>query len=311
MSSADSSAAQSPRIDDDMDEDTPNQTGSETLLDGAHTDQASDGKQPCTHCTVYSYGKYPDCTYDQPSNRRRNPAPQYIEALEHRLHKAELIIRAALPNVDIDDPKFDAHSIEQILSSTKQNVNLPRPTETLKSQNFPSATDDGQLESMVENTGSLDLDDRGNWDYHGTSSGLTFMRKLKAQIGDIRLPDPRVQPFARQPSLSQVLESPKSSSESPLETSALHHVDLPPRNVARDLCSNTLDDCCALLRFVHKPSFYEKLDRIYDTGPDNYTNADAKFLPLLYVVMALGCLYDKRKGLPDDERGFEGVIERG
>ncbi|KAL2833987.1 hypothetical protein BJY01DRAFT_253274 [Aspergillus pseudoustus] len=32
-----------------------------------------DGKQPCTHCTFYSY----DCTYDQPSNRRNNPASPF------------------------------------------------------------------------------------------------------------------------------------------------------------------------------------------------------------------------------------------
>jgi hypothetical protein len=66
-----------------------------------------DGKQPCTHCTVYSY----ECTYDQPSNRRRNPAPQYIEALEKRLQKAEAILRSVLPGLDLDDPKYDARSV--------------------------------------------------------------------------------------------------------------------------------------------------------------------------------------------------------
>ncbi|KAK9459915.1 fungal-specific transcription factor domain-containing protein [Lipomyces oligophaga] len=62
-----------------------------------------DGKQPCTHCTVYSY----DCTYDQPSNRRRNPAPFYISQLESRLQQSNTVLQALLPGVDIFSNGFD------------------------------------------------------------------------------------------------------------------------------------------------------------------------------------------------------------
>jgi hypothetical protein len=62
-----------------------------------------DGKSPCTHCQVYSY----ECTYDKPSNRRRNPAPQYIEALENRLHLAETLLRKFIPDVDLADPGLE------------------------------------------------------------------------------------------------------------------------------------------------------------------------------------------------------------
>src|SRR3954471_17345081 len=54
-----------------------------------------------------------DCTYDQPSNRRRNPAPQYIEALETRLQRAESLLRTFLPNVDLNDPSIDATALQQ------------------------------------------------------------------------------------------------------------------------------------------------------------------------------------------------------
>jgi len=71
-----------------------------------------------------------DCTYDQPSNRRRNPAPQYIEALEHRLQKAETILRSVLPGLDLDDPKFDARTVEQLIdeasASLKEKLELGR-----------------------------------------------------------------------------------------------------------------------------------------------------------------------------------------
>lgn len=249
-----------------------------------------------------------DCTYDQPSNRRRNPAPQYIEALEHRLQKAEMIIRTALPNIELDDPKFDAHSIEQILASAKQKI----PPPVSKSSNPPvtnDSTDGGQLESMITNTGSLDIDDRGNWDYYGNSSGVAFMRKLKPQFGDITLPDPRYMPYPHR--FSQILESPRSSYDSPLDAHSLHHVDLPPQETALELCRNALDECSALLRFLHKPSFYEQFYNLYDTDLEHYTNKDRKFLPLLYSVIAVGCLYSKRGGRDLGENGYEKAVERG
>ncbi len=48
-----------------------------------------------------------ECTYDKPSNRRRNPAPQYIEALEHRLQRAEMLLRKVMPDVDLSDPSLE------------------------------------------------------------------------------------------------------------------------------------------------------------------------------------------------------------
>ncbi|KAJ6142449.1 hypothetical protein N7471_001902 [Penicillium samsonianum] len=74
-----------------------------------------DGKQPCTHCTVYSY----ECSYDQPSNRRHNPAPQYVEALETRLSKAQAFLRTVRSDVNLNDPQLDVHATEQILAAQK------------------------------------------------------------------------------------------------------------------------------------------------------------------------------------------------
>lgn len=248
-----------------------------------------------------------DCTYDQPSNRRRNPAPQYIEALEHRLQKAEMIIRTALPNIELDDPKFDAHSIEQILASSAQKI-PPPASKPINSRESAEKPEDGQLESMITNTGSLDIDDRGYYDYHGNSSGVAFMRKLKPQFGDITIPDPRYLPYPRR---SQTLESPRSTYDSPLEVHSLHHADLPSREIALELCGNTLNNCCALNPFVHKPTFYERLHGLYNADPDHYTNADTKFLPLLYSVIAVGCLYSKKQGNDICQNGYEKAVERG
>lgn len=251
-----------------------------------------------------------ECTYDQPSNRRRNPAPAYIEALESRLQKAEGVLRTVLPGINLEDPTFDAHGIDQIIDSSrraKPSVQLLAPETTPKA----AQDDDAKLQTMVEGTGSLDLDDQGHWDYHGNSSGFTFIRNLRPQFGDLRVPAPPV-PYSKGRAMSHPIESPKSaSSSSPYELSNSQAADLPEMDTAMRLCRNTLEVACALMRFVHKPNFYGKVRRIFTTNPEHYTNADTQFLPLLYVVMAVGCLFAQTEDTTLDTRGYESAIEEG
>ena len=135
-----------------------------------------------------------ECTYDQPSNRRRNPAPQYVEALENSLHKAEALIRVVYPDINLDDPQFDLHATEQMLAANKdkrqpqqpqqqQQQQQQQPQAPLQSQQPPQAAsrspsamqsapssegaEESMLETMVDSAGCLDLDDQGHWDYHG------------------------------------------------------------------------------------------------------------------------------------------------
>ena len=167
-----------------------------------------------------------ECTYDQPSNRKRNPAPQYIEALEARLHKAEAILRSVIPGIDLDDPGYDARGIDQIIESENKKSARSKvaATEELNSD------DDPQLQSMVENTGSLDLDDQGHWDFHGHSSGFTFMSRFRAQFVDLSVPLPSIPSPRTRPFLQLLESSPKSSRSSPFDTGmpALH--DLPTKD---------------------------------------------------------------------------------
>ncbi|KAJ5155808.1 hypothetical protein N7492_008611 [Penicillium capsulatum] len=263
-----------------------------------------DGKQPCTHCTVYSY----ECTYDQPSNRRRNPAPQYVEALEARMHKAEALLRAVLPDINLDDPQLDLQATEQRIAAARKEKEAtggaaakppPRPVEA-----GPDGGDDGLLETMVDSSGCLDRDDQGHWDYHGHTSGIIFVRRLRKQLGAADLP------ITRPRTITQ-LESPKSISDSPQDSSLPPTHELPARAVARRLCHNALDDACSLMRFVHEPSFFASLERIYDTAPEQLSNDDHAFLPLLYIVMAVGCLFSDDGVGTLDLAGYEGAIGQG
>lgn len=271
-----------------------------------------DGKQPCTHCTVYSYGeqsgvrdstatstaadKLQECTYDQPSNRRRNPAPQYVENLEVRMRRAEDLLKTVIPQIDLSDPNIDDIIQERRRGGIARDVgqitysHAPRPGNATNSEE-----QDSELRSMIESTGQLDLDESGNWDFHGGSSGTVFVKRMREQFRGL-LGGGYGQPFL--PRLPRTMplgpmydQSPRSATESPRDSSLPSAMDFPSKETAKHLASNSLDCACSLLRFVHQPSFYEMLDRLYDLPPEQYGIEEHRFIPLFYVVLALGCMF--------------------
>ncbi|RMD39501.1 hypothetical protein DV735_g5625, partial [Chaetothyriales sp. CBS 134920] len=160
---------------------------------------------------------------------------------------------------------------------------------------------------MVDRVGSLDLDDQGYWDFHGHSSGFAFMRKFRAQFGEQYLPFPS---NLRSRNMNSMLESPMSVHS---DVNSSSTVDLPWKEVAIELCRNALDDCCALMRPVHRPTFFRRLHSIYETEPEQYSSQQLKFLPVLYVVMGLGCLFSppNSKASLLDHNGYREAMEQG
>ncbi|KAF2222735.1 fungal-specific transcription factor domain-containing protein [Elsinoe ampelina] len=255
-----------------------------------------DGKQPCTHCTVYSY----DCTYDQPSNRRRNPVPAYVEALEARVHRAEGLIQMIAPNLDLNDPALDIAvrhgyipGLKSAITPQQQDQTKPNLSQPPRSQNVDSTElkKDQDLESMIRAVGLLDMDENGNWDYHGHSSGLSFVRRMREQLGDLMGPDTGTTPFIKSRPVSNVLDSPKSTSvESPMDAMSPAS-DLPSESTARELAASALTMHSVVLRIVHVPSFWQSFKRIYTLPSEQYTNEDHRFFPLLYSALAVGSVY--------------------
>jgi hypothetical protein len=282
-----------------------------------------DGKQPCTHCTVYSYGNCVDpaylndlslifyclieCTYDQPSNRRRNAPPQYVESLEQQLKRANAILHLLIPNVDLNDPELEM-KLRQFQFSPSPLRSTPA---TSINVTIPEEHDSGgcdQLESMVQATGALDLDEQGNFEYHGHSSGLHFLRRMRESLGDVMGPEPKSTPFIKSRPMSTVIDSPRSTGDSPLES--LPGSDLPPRAIARELCDIAINDAGALLRIVHYPTFISQMERLYDVSPENYGNDENMFLPLFYAVLAVATLFAKTDS-NGQEYGYEAAITEG
>lgn len=170
---------------------------------------------------------------------------------------------------------------------------------------------------MIRQTGQMDLDEKGQWDYYGHSSGLSFLRRVRDQFGHSLNPeaaDSRSAAVHRTRNIGQDFTSPRSPGEvidSPFERprSPLHH--LPSKSLAQRLCGDALDDASAILNLVYKPGFYRGFDRIYSLSPDRYEDHDRKYLPLLYSVLALGCLFDKGDENILDQSGYEGATDQG
>lgn len=229
------------------------------------------------------------------------------------------------PALDLNDPGIDVHLQNGVLPPIPMRA--PRVPQPLQDMRLPLRPDqppfeesnDSHLESMVKATGQLDLDEDGNWDYHGHSSGLSFMRRLQQQFGDIMPPvssdsspfPTGTSPYLKYRPLSQVFDSPVSAHPSPVRRESAQSLesDLPSKADAKALCETALE-AGALMRVVHMPSFYNSLDRIYELSPENYGNAENVFLPLLYATLALGTLFSKDDGTLDPA-GYEKCIEDG
>jgi hypothetical protein len=231
-----------------------------------------------------------ECTYDKPSNRRRNPAPQYIEALENRLQRAETLLRKYMPDVDLTDPSLDPAVQQEFRNREQARAKLKQD------QGLYPDKEDAKLLSMIESIGQLDLDEKGGWDFHGTSSGAVFLRRMKEHFRGMLGPmGGETAPFLprpeRPPGLIN-LDSPQSPGGSPSDSIPQPLPDLPPKDFARSLCYYSLNCATCLIRIVHVPSFYDMFDKIYEKSPDNLTNDERRYLGLLYAVMALGCMYN-------------------
>ncbi|KAJ4424305.1 Gypsy retrotransposon integrase-like protein 1 [Gnomoniopsis sp. IMI 355080] len=268
-----------------------------------------DGKQPCTHCSVYSY----ECTYDKPSNRRRNPAPQYIEALEAKLVRAEALLRKFVPNVDLNDPHLDPAVQQEFQNRERQRLQAAKQKRDEAQQAV--AQDEARITSMIETIGQLDLDEGGGWDFRGTSSGAVFLRRMKEHFGGL-LGNDQTMPFlprpSRIPGLTR-LDSPGSvaSPSSPGDADFFNVYDLPTKERAMQLSSSALTCATALLRIVHMPSFSKNMESVYNKSSVEFGVDDNRFLALFYAVMAVGAMYNITEEDCADEAGYKEAAAEG
>ncbi|KAL6157754.1 Gypsy retrotransposon integrase-like protein 1 [Exserohilum turcicum] len=161
---------------------------------------------------------------------------------------------------------------------------------------------------MVKATGQLDLDEEGNWDYQGHSSGLSFMRGLRQFDDMFQIPADESSSFKQRTMLYDAPSPSVLSLTGPMSSPV--NVPLPNRDEARALCDNAIIQYSAMLRVVHLPTFHKQMDRVYEVPSDQYGSAETSFLPLFYAVLALGKLYSENDdGL--DTAGYDTLTDEG
>jgi len=222
-----------------------------------------------------------------------------------------------MPDLNLNDPSIDVAVAQGYIpglhgKSPTGNASKSQSFTAPDSVNDSTDSKDTRLESMVRAIGQLELDEQGNWDYHGHSSGLSFVRRMREQLGDLMGPESKATPFVKSRPMSQVFDSPRSiNADSPAMESIVSGTELPPDDEARELCSTAINDASVLLRAVHIPTFWAAFDRLYSLPFENFTNQDHKFLPLLYSVMAVGSLYGKDEQSALNQAGYETAIDQG
>lgn len=232
--------------------------------------------------------------------------------MENRLQRAEALLRTFIPTIDLNDPNFD--SLTKLQAQSPASISTPESTvqQTPKHVQGQDSRKDAQIQSMIQTTGQLDLDDRGHWDFHGGSSGAVFLKRMKEQFGgllgsgsSIPFPFPKVHKHASDPAM---FESPI---ESPMDAGLPNTLDLPNKETARFLSNNSLQCACALIRFVHQPTFNAMFDKIYDTPVETYGDEEHRFLPLLYSILALGCMFAPGDPSEADPLSYKTGIDQG
>lgn len=233
--------------------------------------------------SVFSQHKNPECTYHRASRRRPNISALYVDALQERLERAELLIRkfvsdadATASNVNTTNAPPETRADHARAGAQRRDLcSVSVPTR-------PAAGGPGDL--LVTSSAHPDVD----WDgYHSIHGPPSYLLRLKAHIQgpvDRNHSAPCIPDSRRRRGLKSHDLSPGSSDAIPA---------LPAGRIARRLCSKALQHATCLLRIVHVPTFYTILDNLLGEPPEGRRTSGGPKLALVYSVMALGCLYNQ------------------
>lgn len=240
-----------------------------------------DGKQPCIHCTVYSYS----CTYDRP-NVRNKKAPAPLPGTPQSTALLQLIAMNRMPSVSTVNSNL-------VLCQNIMSLLFPRLKLNLL-EDRPQTFDFKKFQKVV---GYLQQ----------KNPALINVLDIAELYQDG--PTPNALP------ITQVDHSVGSSGSNDDTLGAEIRIMLPPKDVALQLIFTTWSKACVLFRFYHRPSLLEEVDLLYSLDPLHYTDRQQKFLPFMYSILACGSLFSKQsfndaqsnESLDDD--GFRYFLE--
>jgi hypothetical protein len=243
------------------------------------------------------------CSYDQPSQRRRNPQPQYMEALERQVSTLASILKVNCPHVDISDilsaPDVNTHREAvrrlQLRESNEERDDITGDADTKQVPNSVGQRDENMLETMVQDRVHMKINHKGSIDYRGSSSSFNFVRSMYGNLSKL-LGSGSMEMAGSTAQLSL--------DDLPFPDLQLDDPFLPPRPIARKLYDYLFDHSMVFVHFLHRPTFIKRSEMVYNyyfeqNGPgknddkhQTIKHSDfSRFLPLLYASFAVGCVY--------------------
>lgn len=231
-----------------------------------------------------------DCAYSQPTQRGRDAGRRRVQALEDKLRSMETLLQ----NVRRCNTNYDINKENPVSDMAERDWREPRRVQPM-SVSRPAHARPGEvacdmlLETIFLTVGQNAPDDKGDLDYHGHSSGPAFLHGLWNHFEGLT--------GSENGSTFLTSQYPLDVSEIPVVPAKSSQAKcLPAKTLAQELVSAALDDACALIRFVHRPTFDRMFNRIYATCHLEYGHEDEKSLLLLYSVLALGSLFSTSFG---------------
>ncbi|KAL4778018.1 hypothetical protein BJX76DRAFT_344343 [Aspergillus varians] len=120
-----------------------------------------------------------------------------------------------------------------------------------------------------------------------------FIERLKTELGDQPGADFDSRLHIREKPGVQLFQSTRPGSQI---------VSLPPRERAEHLTNIALD-ASVLYQVVHRPTFDAAFELLYSLDRSDYGEAEAKHIPLVYALMALGCLFEEVSSASSERGG--------
>ncbi|KAH8815997.1 fungal-specific transcription factor domain-containing protein [Xylogone sp. PMI_703] len=274
-----------------------------------------DGKRPCNNCALRDDSKLllhfynnlgcinftGGCIYATASggnDSRERGSEQNQQELRNRVDRLESLLKLLIsPAEETGTPS------NQAVPQRAPNPQL-NETSTLNQEGC-AATQSGNtdendpmplIERMLE---AAEIDDQGNWSYQGYTSGQYFLRSMRQQLG----------PFINDEAGKdiKVLNLPiRRAIDASIDQGWRTAVALPPRALAEELVSLAVYDACGIMIFVHAPSFFDMIHRIYSVPADSYSSKERAFLPALYAAIAVGFVFKNDPiGSPAKDKAFQ------
>lgn len=218
-----------------------------------------------------------------------------------------------MPDVDLADPNLDPAIQQEFHNREQARAGSAKMRQGPGSGPLPEDAGDAKLMTMIDSIGQLDLDDKGGWDFHGTSSGAVFLKRMKEHFRGLLGPTSKA-PFLPRPERSSgltALDTPSPAAGASPYSAISAYPELPPKDVARKLCYYSLSCATCLVRIIHIPTFYEKFEQVYDRPIESLNQEETHFLGLVHAVIALGCMYNNLEDSNPSAGGYKAAIEEG